>query len=283
MDFGYLDTQTTSGNGMAVFGNGDPWIIDDDELLYVLVETDVPPNYSLANKYTFFTLNPAIATSDISDLNALLAPELNTGQSVNQVSDFISIINTFDGIPGSLRVHKTFSGLTDAQILFYLSNNFQIIISNENGVQLGTYDLSKALDPLGIILEDVDAGTYYITEQNANVSGFSLTTTPPMPIQVDVAVEDSVREVLVRVDNNYSRPVPPPPPGNGPGGPGGPGAPPGGPGDSGVSGGGPGGSGTETGDAFELSLYIFLFVVSLACIGLFAGRMISVRSSLRKR
>ena len=265
LNFGLIDTQTTDPNGTALFGQSDPlldqWIENTYDLLYVLVETGVPPNYSQANEYTFFTLNPLMPPSLTNSLNALLAPELNAGQSVSQVSDFISIINTFDGVPETLRVHKTFSGLSDAQILFYLSG-FYIIISDANGDPLEKYTLSQALDPLGITLPGITAGTYYITEGNAGAPGYTLTTTPSMPIRVDVAVSDLEREVLIRVNNNYSQPTPTPPPG-----------------DSGAS----GAAGAKTGDAFSLSLYIFLLALSLACIWLFAGRLFSARSNLRKR
>jgi len=234
LNFGFLGTQTTDVNGIAVFDTQRTqyeWINSSQRLLYMLVEEQSPYGYMAINPLTFFTISSRITDAEIAILNTLLTPALLPGQSIDQITDFITIENVLDHLadPGTLRIRKEFIGLRDAQI----PQNFEIVIrgpgnaADPNWVDTGipnireyTIDRSEVLtarsnNPVGITLQDLAAGTYFINEENhENVPGFNLTTTPPLPIRINM---DGPTEpgVVIRIDNTYTQippitPMPPP-------------------------------------------------------------------------
>ncbi|MCL2409892.1 MAG: SpaA isopeptide-forming pilin-related protein [Oscillospiraceae bacterium] len=197
-----LEDVTTDANGIAVFSN--TWLNATYQLLFLLVETQAPYGYTWLNENTFFTINPRISDTTIAE------HELILGAPINQISDFINIINISDHLdPGSLRIRKNFIGLTNYEILQHLQD-FQIVITDTLGVE-HTFGLAEALDPFGIVLQNIAAGTYFITEVNYDVPGYTLVTTPQLPLRRYIMPNDQ-GEVLISIDNTYTPITPPIPP-----------------------------------------------------------------------
>jgi len=195
-----LDVQTTDAGGVAVFSN--EWINSSDDFLYLLVEESTPTGFYNLSPYTFVTLNPSITQANVNSLNSLLGPILLTGQSVDRISDFTNIMNFAIGLNAdSLRIVKEFYGLTDALAQKYLQN-FKLVVEDpfQNEYE---FDFETALDPYGIVFQNITAGTYTISERNAEVPGFSLKTSPLLPYAASVTPSPA-GEVLIQIANNYS-------------------------------------------------------------------------------
>ena len=197
-----LENVTTDADGIAVFSN--PWINATYQLLFLLVETEAPYGYAWINDHTFFTINPRIPPTTISDHETIL------GEPINQISDFITIINIPNLLqPGSLRIRKIFEGLTEYIVLTHLQD-FQIVITDTYGVE-HVFDLYDALNPFGIVLENIEVGTYFITEKNYDVPGYTMNVSPQLPLRRFIMPND-YGEVLILVDNTYvPTPTDPPP------------------------------------------------------------------------
>jgi len=251
LEFGLLPNEPagpseliTDVNGMAVFDN--QWINSSDEFLYLLVENTPPDGYVATYPNSFFTLSPKIDASTVADLGAMVNAD------VNQASDFVTVVNTpLGGGAGSLRVSKVFSGLSDATIQQYLKN-FQIVITDPN-LEEHVFYLADALTANGIVLKDFPGGFYTIAEKNAEVPGYTLETNPPLPIRSEI-MPNYEGEVLIRIDNIYTK-IPPP---KGPDGPGTPGNPP--------------NRGPITGDSVQMmSFVVLMFIAATVASGAIAG------------
>jgi len=133
---------------------------------------------------------------------------MNGYDPVNQISDFVTVANyREEGEPNSLRLLKVFNGLTDAEILQNLQG-IEIEITDPLGYKY-TYKLTDMLNPNGIVLgsenDPIHSGVYVIDEKNSNIPGYNLQTTPPMPI-ITYLVPNPLGEILIRIDNIYSKP-----------------------------------------------------------------------------
>ena len=205
-----LGDAVTDANGMAVFDNA--WINTSYNFVFMLVETVTPTGYVALNDRTFFTINPGINPAWIS------AAEATLGGNINSASDFISVINlASDYLPGNLHLRKQFLGLSNAAVQQYLPN-FQIVITDPLGSQT-SYGLADVLTPMGIVLTDIQSGTYFITEVNYQVSNYTCVVSPQLPIRLDVLPTDVDTGVLLTITNTYTPsypPVPPTPPVNPP-------------------------------------------------------------------
>jgi len=199
IQFGLLEEVTTDATGMAQFS--DQWINSTYKMLYMLVETQAPYGYVPIYHDIFFTVNPTITTTEIADLNTLLAPALAPGESVNQVSDFITVENVPDTLdPGNLRIRKVFNGLTPAQIQENLQD-FQLVITDPNMTEY-VFTLADVLNPGGIVLQGIPQGLYLFTERNENVPNYTLTTAPRLPARSFITPND-IGEVVITIQNNY--------------------------------------------------------------------------------
>ena len=191
---------TTDVGGVLAFSN--EWINSSDSLLYLLVEESAPTGYYYTTPYTFFTMDPSITAVDVGNLNSLLTPVLLANQSVNRVSDFVNVVNYSIGPDaGTLRIIKEFLGLTDAQIQNYLQD-FQLVVEGPSGDEF-IFDLDAALDPSGVILQDIPAGSFTISERNASVPGYTLTTNPTLPFTTELT-PNPAGEILIRITNTYA-------------------------------------------------------------------------------
>ena len=142
-----------------------------------------------------------------------------------------------------------FNGLTDAQLQEYLKN-FRIVITDPLGVS-HTFGLDQALDPYGIILDlsdaglNIQSGMFSIREENTNVPGYALNSSPGVSFTRFITRNDQA-EVVIGIVNTYT-PLPPA---------------------------SYGGADSPTGDAFDLSRYIVLFALSFICLAAFIGRIL---------
>ena len=203
LTFGLIEEVVTDANGMALF-SGEQWITSDPRfyLLYMLVESRPPVGYEPIYQDIFFTLNPTMTAAQIADLNTLLAPVLLPDESVNQVSDFVTVTNVPSNLnPGNLRIYKAFEGLTDAQVQQYL-RNLQIVVTDPTGNQY-IFGLADILNPNGMVLQNIPAGIYFIEERFANIPNFVLTTSPQLPTRRYIMPNDA-GEVVLSIVNTYT-------------------------------------------------------------------------------
>jgi len=206
----------TNNFGLAVFD--DSRINASYDFVFLLVETGFPPNYQAGaqnpapyENYTFFTVNPDIPPSSYSNAQ----PLLNAGITINQISDFITVNNIpYPRPANSLRLWKLFTGIdiNDPTIQQQLqSNNFGISITDPMGVR-HNFTLAQAMDPMGIVLTNIQSGTYFIQETGATVDGYNYRTIPQLPIRIPIAPL-STGERLIQLNNIYTIPPIPVPPG----------------------------------------------------------------------
>jgi len=207
---GTASSVVTDANGMALFPENQ-WLTSSYNLLYLLVEVDAPTGYTAPNFYSFFTLSSHFSQTDIANMNTLIAP-LASPFALNQISDFINVANVSAELqPGSLRIIKNFDGLTTAQVLQYL-RSFEIVFTDFYQEEY-RFSVYAALNPYGMVLTDIPQGFYTITENNAEIPGFSLETSPALPAR-GVFMPDAQGEVTFTITNSYTPiiPIPPVPP-----------------------------------------------------------------------
>jgi len=198
-----LGDAVTDANGLAVFDNA--WINTSYNFVFMLVETVTPTGYVALNDRTFFTINPGIDSAWIS------AAEATLGGNINSASDFISVTNlASDYLPGNLYLRKQFLGLSNAAVQHYLPD-FQIVITDPLGNQT-SYGLADVLTPMGIVLTDIQSGTYFITEENYNVPNYTCVVSPQLPIRLEVLPTDVDTGVTLTITNTYTPTNPPEPP-----------------------------------------------------------------------
>jgi len=106
-------------------------------------------------------------------------------------------------LPESLVVWKDIRGLTDAQIQQNLQN-FRIIITGPDGFN-ESVGLSDAIK--GVTFPNVKEGTYFFSEVNANVPGFSFSSVPPLPFRRYIMPTTS-GAVTINISNIYTEPSP---------------------------------------------------------------------------
>jgi len=159
-----LEDITTDASGAAVLSH--PWFEAADELLFLLVEREAPSGYTWLSQNTFFVINAGRAPR-LADENAIIF-----GQEIHQISDSIVITNIPEGLdPVTLRVLTRFYGLVEEEVSQLLPD-FQLVITDPLGDQ-HTFGIEEVLDPLGIAMADVAPGTYFITELNSDVPGYT--------------------------------------------------------------------------------------------------------------
>ncbi|MCL2525653.1 MAG: hypothetical protein FWE46_01165 [Coriobacteriia bacterium] len=214
--------QTTDAGGVATFSNGS--ITSSYRYLYLLVEQSAPTGYYYNTPYTFFTMSQQVTPADTSSLNTQLSPVLVSGQSVQRVSDFVSVVNyPLQTVPYTLNIVKEFSGVTSATVNQYLTD-FQLVVTDPFQREF-TYDLATATDPTGIVFTNFTPGNWTITERNAQIPGFDLTANPSLPFTTSL-VPNPQGQVTLVVQNNYAPevvsqpPLTPPPGSETPGAPG---------------------------------------------------------------
>jgi len=197
----HLTELLTDINGTTTFDN--QWINSSYRFLYLLVENTPPEGYIAVHENNYFTISPKIDASEIANLGALVNAD------VNQISDFTTVTNTpLSDAAGTLRVRKVFKGLSDAEIQRYLQG-FEIVITDPS-LEEHTFKLIDALSPYGIVLTDIQEGLYTIDERNAEVPGFTLNTSPAMPIKSEL-MPNYEGEILFTIENSYTQ-IPPEPP-----------------------------------------------------------------------
>jgi len=211
--------KATDNYGIAIFD--DSYINRTFQFLYLLFETDVPLGYSPESinpapleNCTFFTIKPDINQSLLNNAVNKINSNLPSGNiEVNSITDFITVNNVpSQGLPGSLRIWKLFTGIdiTDKHYQELLAN-MQIVITDPAG-ERHPFKLADALDPFGIIIENAKSGIYHVQEYNAEIDGYNLQTIPAVPFRI--AVETlSYREVVIQMNNIYTIPAIPLPPG----------------------------------------------------------------------
>ncbi|MCL2226899.1 MAG: hypothetical protein FWB97_04645 [Oscillospiraceae bacterium] len=197
LNFGRLITGVqTDINGIAVLS--DPWIVATYRFLYLLVETESPVDYILPDppdSYTFFTVNPRILSPEIASLESVV------GRPINQISDFIQVENTPNPTtPSSLIVRKSFPGLSSELVQQHLQS-FRLVITDPLGRQ-HSFGLAQALEPRGIVIENMVEGTYFIQEYNFDVPGYVLRTRPQMPLRMYLT-PNTTRAIVLLIDNIY--------------------------------------------------------------------------------
>jgi len=206
--------QVTNSFGMTIFE--DPYINTTFDFLFMLEETAWPPGYTAGggSPYTFFTIKPNMDSTMFNNAQTALNPAI-----INQVSDYITIDNTPDPArAGSLRLWKQFTGIDISDPHYQqLLQNFRITITDPDAVQ-HVYTLAQAMDPLGIVIENAMAGTYFIQETGATLDGYTWDTIPPLlannTLRVEVNLYDyQDREVLIQLNNVYTIPPVEVPPG----------------------------------------------------------------------
>ncbi|MCL2425901.1 MAG: hypothetical protein FWD05_06145 [Oscillospiraceae bacterium] len=104
--------------------------------------------------------------------------------------------------PESLNVLKVVNGLTDEQVQQNLKDAV-IYITGPAGFN-ETISLIDAIN--GVTFEDVPQGSYFFSEANANVNGFSLITTPQVPFRRYILPTTS-GAVTILITNDYT-PIP---------------------------------------------------------------------------
>ncbi|MCL2563409.1 MAG: hypothetical protein FWE08_05170 [Oscillospiraceae bacterium] len=198
-----LGDAVTDANGMAIFDNA--WINTSYNFLFMLVETSAPTGYTALYDRTFFTVNPGINPAWIS------AAEVTLGGNITNISDFISVINVPSNYAaGNLVLQKRFLGISNTTVQQNLQD-FQIVIADPLGVET-TYGLTDVLNPLGIVLENIQSGTYFITELNYEVPNYTCVVSPRLPLRLDVLPVDAAAGITLTIDNIYTPISPPEPP-----------------------------------------------------------------------
>jgi len=212
--------RVTDNFGMATFDN--PGINTTYQFLFMLYEDVIPMGYSPQPQNpspleasTFFTIKPDInqtlLANAVNQINSNLPSEI----VVSSITDFITINNVPEwGPPGSIRLWKLFTGIdtTDQHYLDQLAD-LQIVITDMYGTA-HTFTLAQALDPFGIVIKNAVPGTYFVQEYNAGVEGYNLRTTPVTPFRFVVSdLQLRTRQVVFQMNNIYTIPVIPLPPG----------------------------------------------------------------------
>ena len=201
--------ETTDVNGVALF-SGSEWITQSYKLLFMLEETKTPGGYTATDNdgRIFFTLNPALTAADLNEINTLLG---SLGPS-NQASDNLTVFNDPTvqppDVPASVRFIKRFEGLMPWQISQYLAN-FILEVVDPKGV-VHQFTLSQLLSG-PVYIEDAVSGTYLIREINASVPGYTLVTSPPLPMRTNIDVVQH-GAVTLTITNSYFPDVVVPPP-----------------------------------------------------------------------
>ena len=205
-NFGLLSSLTTNAGGIGVFDN--QWINSQQRLLYLLVETQAPDGFQAIGDttYTYFTLAPAITPADIAALDAALDPsEVLYGGNVNQMTDFTTIINAFEGPAFSFRIIKEVRGLPEDVMNEHLKN-FRVVVTDPL-VNVTEYTLAQVRGPNGVLLTYdglLGMGPFFIDEKNYEVPGYTVVTSPQLPIRTYLNAD---RVVVIRLTNTYT-PIP---------------------------------------------------------------------------
>ena len=113
----------------------------------------------------------------------------------------VMITNVYHAV--DLRVQKSITGLTDTQINEHLQD-LSIIITGPAGPESREYRFTLEQVLAGeVVLRAVTPGDYTITEENAEIDGFYLDTSPQLPQTITV-VEGEENEVVFEVENVYT-------------------------------------------------------------------------------
>ncbi len=165
------------------------WALHPSEYYYV-VETKAPAGYQLDETPHYFQ----ISTNNTQDLE----------QGIYLDGATIAIGNTKQEQAGSLKFTKTFSGLTEEDL-----KDITFTVTDKDGKQVGdTYklaDLKTTKDDGTVVYEktiSVAPGEYTVTESNANVTGYSVTTKYSVE-GGKVTVEDK-KTATVDITNEYT-------------------------------------------------------------------------------
>jgi len=93
-----------------------------------------------------------------------------------------------------------------------LLQNFRLTVTGPPPVGVRTYNLTQAMNPLGIVIDNAPEGTYLIQESGADIPGYDLRVTPNPPVRMYI-IPDTTREVVIQMNNIYTIPIEPLPPG----------------------------------------------------------------------
>jgi len=205
---------TTDMLGVAIFDDlritATPY-----KFLFMLVETGVPAGYrpvgnpNPLENCSFFTINPRITNTEISDAQTALGP----GVQINQISDFITVDNYPDiGTPLTLRLRKLFyeratagwqrMNMSDPQVQASLQG-LQIRVTDPLR-RTYTFNLQQLINNQAVIdLRNMFGGVFMIEELNNGRPNYTVRTNPTMPIHPWVWPNPN-REVVIQIINIYT-------------------------------------------------------------------------------
>ncbi|MCL2838464.1 MAG: hypothetical protein FWE04_05295 [Oscillospiraceae bacterium] len=208
-----LEDVTTDSDGMALFE--DNWITGSYKFLFLLVETGAPNGYVLPDgdsAYTYFTINPQIPGTEIIYHEDVL------GNTINPISDFITIQNELYDPRGSLTITKAFENLPNGINVFNFVSQitFLVVGTGSDGsevynetiaLQGGNFTWNPNTSRYEITLTDLPLGSYRVYESGGNAVGY-IFNRPTVPELAEIAADGD--NVIVNFVNSYTF-VPPPP------------------------------------------------------------------------